>query len=207
MAIQNNLISLSDFTGELALGIVSGSNQELVLNQIIDRQQRDYMTSLLGAKEYNKLMTELGSGTTPTTTKWVNFVSGTTLAVTDGGVSRSINYLGVREMLKHICYSYYLRWNFEINTNSGNVEKKTANSTIKNPATKITFHFQQGASYYGKDWANLFLINYDTMFFFKEYEKYSATCYNYLYWMNIASASNFPDWDWLPVYSINSYSI
>jgi len=220
-----NILTYADFVGTLDLGIGStnANERQSKLNEIIEQNVPEYFKQFLGTQEYIKYLADCTPSNayagTPATAKWTNFLDGTTLTTADG---KKCLFSGFKNVLKYFIYVDFLRWTLSVVTNSGNKSKNTKQSTDVPIGDKMLQNWGEGVKLWGVDWNNDFWEvnernwyyvlgmsrgNNNNYKYFPDSIKYLDTAYNYIYWMNQASADNFPDWEMIEQKPINSLQI
>lgn len=97
------IVRKSQFKGRIKISQNDKETDDL--QDYIDENQEEYLTCLLGANEYNKLLADLVNDV-PQTQKWIDFVQGVTWV--DGeGVTH--NYKGIEQMLRLFTFYDYVR--------------------------------------------------------------------------------------------------
>jgi len=210
-----NILTYEVFEGTLDQGIgANNANDRLAkLNKIIIQKVPDYFKMFLGTQEYINYITDCTPSNAyagvPATSKWTNFLDGTTLTVDDAGTSKKVLYSGFKNVLKFLITTEFVRWTTEIVTNSGNVKKNTKQSEHKSPSDKISENWLLGKKVWGDDWNNDFweLNSKRRNIYYPDSVKFYDTAYNYMYWMNQADADNFPLWEMKELGSLNGMQI
>lgn len=118
------LISENQFVGRLKIS--QNDKQTADLSDVIDYVQKDVLTGLLGAAEYNRLIADLVNNV-PQGNKWKALVNGETYTDLDGVQQ---NYNGVLELLKKFAYYDYYNDRVYQNTSSGKRALNAENSVV-----------------------------------------------------------------------------
>ncbi len=100
-----NLVTIKDFSKQ-PYQIVLGSRPDSVLENQIEKYQKEILILILGNQEYYNLIND-NSGLFPTSQKWIDFINGVSY-VKNG---KNINYEGVKEVIIAYVYYWYKRNN------------------------------------------------------------------------------------------------
>jgi hypothetical protein len=126
-----NFITVNDFIGEIALDLSNDANVMANFEAIGTQVIYDVLNDLMGASLYNALIADLTAGQ-PQTTKYIELVNGKTYTDSAG---KTINYEGIKRMLKYFVYETYLDLQYSNNTSLGQVSSLTENSKILDRGT------------------------------------------------------------------------
>lgn len=104
-----NITSVNNYiaAGEFSVGVNNNENNNLL--ETINFVERDVLTSLLGARLYNELQTDLAINNdgTATAQKWIDFINGVSY-VDPSANDYDINYQGILRMLKGFVFWQYI---------------------------------------------------------------------------------------------------
>jgi len=192
--ITTALLTKSDFEGHpiyLSLNEFSGEEQ---LNNIIITYQNELLRDILGDVEFNNFSSDLVAGV-PQTQKWLDFYNGKSYTVN----SKTVVWNGVKHLLKHFIFYYFLKDISELTTSIANIAPQFANATPKSFRDKMVTVWNIGLDYYGFDW-NYKFYDEKTVGYNSDIEQYKPTVYNYLY----NHLVDYPDWIFTETAPINN---
>jgi len=215
---MDKLIDYTAFTGELSLALANNFDY---MNNLIADKQEDYLIKVLGEVEYLNFANDL-TGIVPASQKWVDFLDGKTLTVTDKtGTLKQVQYKGFKNLLAYFMFCEYL--NNPQMTAAGNVRQSIEFTHYVNPSDKYTLIFNKAVALYGMDWRFEF-TNYNAEnskgiycaashannyyeFINPDVERLKGSVYNYLYYTQLADNTSFPDWKFYHEEKINQFNL
>ena len=124
-------IDIGDFIGEINLDISSDANVQAQFESLGRQVEEDVLRDLLNDKLYNDLIADLDVNEDPQTQKFIDLVNGVTYQRISG---ETINYDGLKRMLRYFVYEQYLDFSFTNNASTGQNVNENENSILLNRA-------------------------------------------------------------------------
>ena len=140
-------IAEGQFTGGIQLDFGSYNKFDDYATQI----EKRVMIDLLGWQVYYALISDLDGSNDPVTTKYIQLIDGITAGYSDeDGITREL--AGIETMLPYFFYCYYVKDVQSHNTEVGDIEMLTTNSTksIHARNTRLVYSWEVGRTYYNQ---------------------------------------------------------
>lgn len=120
-------LTINDFIGEVNLDLSNDANVQAQFIAIGRQIEDDYLRDLLNDKLYNDLIADLDGSGNPQTQPFIDLVDGKTY-LNDGGAT--INYDGLKRMLKYFVWSETLDFTWSKNVSTGQITNTNENSQV-----------------------------------------------------------------------------
>lgn len=200
-----SLIDSTYFKNDVSLT----SSQLTYIQQWITEYEPIFLKLLLGFDLYKLLETDLGGGSTPTESRFVDLVDGKEFSFEVNGYTVSTKWEGLRDStLKKSVIAYYVYYQYRnetesFNTGAGqgisnleNAEKVSAQRKLRNIWNKMVdiYGVTPKNTSYPKYYLNI-----------SNYEHYNIypTAYNFL----LANKDDYSEWVYEPIKKINKYNL
>lgn len=118
-------ITVNDFKGEINLDLTNDSNVITQFEAFAESVVYEELNDLFNSKLYNDLIADLTNGT-PVTQKYIDLVDGKAYLRPSG---ETVNYQGIKKMLRYFVYDQYLDFIWSQNTSVGQMNSNNENST------------------------------------------------------------------------------
>ena len=193
-------IDTSDFIGEINLDLKSDTDVSASFESLGRQIEDDILLDLLNAPLLNDLMADLDVNGDPQTQIYIDLVDGVTYANPSGV---TVNYAGLKRMLRYFVWSDYLEINRSQNVSTGQMVSLNENSEpltrgqlikvrkpIQNKAVRL---YNQAAIFINDNYTDYFSNN-DYGFWRPKSKKYLGTIttqtYSNSYFYNRSSEGN-----------------
>ena len=125
-----NFYTYSNFVGKINLDLSDGNIQSQFDSFAVDEGE-EILRDLLDDDLYAQLIADLDSDNNPKTTKFINLVNGEDYERPNG---KTVNYDGLKKMLRYFVYAAWLEWTWSDNVGTGQFLNQNENSERVNRA-------------------------------------------------------------------------
>lgn len=212
-----NLLTILDFQKHPYFIADDTDFDNQLLDDTITQHQEIVLRDLLGEAEFAKFTTDYtGDDLDWTSQEWIDFVVGVDYVVSNvASVPITIEWSGIKDVLKYFVYAEWLRQIGRYQTKTGNFASTVENANPVSRQAEYVNTYNIGIDRYGEDWTGKFrTFNYElycsdhyfTRSYYNRIERYGLntslfdsvklknTAYNFFYWYQQRDSSKFADW-------------
>ena len=152
-----NLLDINDFQMHPCF-VKSEEFGNDLLDDIVSFEQENILIDLLGQAEFQKFTADYsGSELVWDSQEWIDFVDGVAYTITDvTSTSITINWTGIKNVIKYFVYVKWLNQAGEYNNNTGASRATNENATVRNKTAQAVLNQNEGIKKYGVDWSGYF---------------------------------------------------